>query len=771
MRPVRLDLEGFMAYRDRIEVDFSDADLFVLSGPTGSGKTSVIDAMVFALYGSIPRLDRKHLEPLIHAAADRGRVLFEFSVGDDQWTIARSLQRDGAGAKTTEVRLEGPDVVLDKEREVTARVVDILGLDFDQFTKAVVLPQGAFARFLTDKASDRQDLLRALLDLGLFEEIKVRANQRAIAATARAEGLEETLGKLEIPDQDEIDSTKARLAVLEAALEEAPKRLEEVSTARSMAKTVSEEVEALVARCSALEKAALAAGVESLLADQQAADSAVGEAQKDLDAGASAIASVTEALGNLPRVEDLERVVEAVADKDDVESAIASLSIPDLEKAIEEAEKEAAESRTALSEVMASHSAHALRQDLEPGKECPVCRRTVDELPESDPEVLTSVEDLRQAKENADERVRVVREQLAVATGRADELKSRLEKLTKVIADGPEAAPRLLKEVSELKSRMEDLQTAHRSLRDELAKAEARRAATAEKSTEARAKFVAGRDAVAAEGPPIPDGTLALDLNVFEEWRRGKLETLARDLDAKRAELQQRNDAVVQAEKQVSGWADSLGLESTENPERDLGLAVGRIRADLEGIAQTMDQAAEIRSQLEVEKRSATVAHGLGLHLRANRFEAWVMEEAMHVLVGGANRLLDELSAGAYSLSATAGGFEIIDHRHADQTRPIKSLSGGELFLVSLSLALSMASQLAELANVPSRLESVFLDEGFGSLDQESLDVVASVLDELVGQGRTVGIVTHVRELSDRIPVRFEVTKGPASASVEKVVA
>jgi exonuclease SbcC len=81
-----------------------------------------------------------------------------------------------------------------------------------------------------------------------------------------------------------------------------------------------------------------------------------------------------------------------------------------------------------------------------------------------------------------------------------------------------------------------------------------------------------------------------------------------------------------------------------------------------------------------------------------------------------------------------------------------------------------MAEQLAELTGMSSRLESVLLDEGFGSLDQESLDVVASVLDDLVGKGRTVGIVTHVRELADRMPVRFEVTKGPETASIEKVM-
>jgi exonuclease SbcC len=146
------------------------------------------------------------------------------------------------------------------------------------------------------------------------------------------------------------------------------------------------------------------------------------------------------------------------------------------------------------------------------------------------------------------------------------------------------------------------------------------------------------------------------------------------------------------------------------------------------------------------------------------------LEEALETLVDGANRLLDDLTGGAYSLIAKESQFEVIDHRNADLTRTTRGLSGGETFLVALSLSLSMAEQLAELTGMSSRLESVLLDEGFGSLDQESLDVVGSVLDELVGRGRTVGIVTHVRELADRIPVRFEVTKGPETASIEKVM-
>ncbi|MDQ3343478.1 MAG: AAA family ATPase, partial [Actinomycetota bacterium] len=74
MRPTRLELQGFTAFREAVTVDFSDADLFALSGPTGAGKSSLIDAMCFALYGSVPRLDRRTVAPIIAAGVIEARV-------------------------------------------------------------------------------------------------------------------------------------------------------------------------------------------------------------------------------------------------------------------------------------------------------------------------------------------------------------------------------------------------------------------------------------------------------------------------------------------------------------------------------------------------------------------------------------------------------------------------------------------------------------------------------------------------------------------------
>jgi DNA repair protein SbcC/Rad50 len=142
--------------------------------------------------------------------------------------------------------------------------------------------------------------------------------------------------------------------------------------------------------------------------------------------------------------------------------------------------------------------------------------------------------------------------------------------------------------------------------------------------------------------------------------------------------------------------------------------------------------------------------------------------------VAGASAILAELSGGAYALSvdARSGGFSVVDHAHASQVRSARTLSGGETFLASLALALALADQVASLAVAgAARLEALFLDEGFGTLDPDTLDVVAGALDELGARGRMVGVVTHVRELAERLPVRFEVRKVGGSATVERVEA
>jgi exonuclease SbcC len=160
----------------------------------------------------------------------------------------------------------------------------------------------------------------------------------------------------------------------------------------------------------------------------------------------------------------------------------------------------------------------------------------------------------------------------------------------------------------------------------------------------------------------------------------------------------------------------------------------------------------------------------LGGLLRSDGFPRWLVASALDALVADASRSLAELSGGQFALTHDHGEFLVVDHADADALRPVKTLSGGETFQASLALALALSSQLAGLAaQGAARLESIFLDEGFGTLDEANLETVAGTLEALAARGdRMVGVVTHVAALAERVPVRFAVRRDQRSSWVER---
>jgi exonuclease SbcC len=192
-------------------------------------------------------------------------------------------------------------------------------------------------------------------------------------------------------------------------------------------------------------------------------------------------------------------------------------------------------------------------------------------------------------------------------------------------------------------------------------------------------------------------------------------------------------------------------------------------RVQRERIESSLEELALRKAEREESARNQKVARQLSLELRADHFKKWLFDEVFSALVIGANRRLVDLTVGQYELVMEGRDFEVIDNLSAGNRRSIKTLSGGETFLVSLAMALALAEQVADTAVGETRLDSLFLDEGFGSLDAESLDVVAGVISELGASGKTVGIVTHVAELAEQMPVRYEIRKSSDGATVSEV--
>jgi exonuclease SbcC len=223
MRPLLIEAEGFSAYRTRVTVDLaelseSDIAFFSLTGPTGAGKSSLIDAMIFALYGRIPRLGARAVAPVITAGELRARVRFDFEVDGERYTAVRLVQRTANGGATVrEARLQlGERVLSDGAAHMTKAVEDLLKLGFDDFTRTVVLPQGEFARFLNATPAERQNLLRSLLGLDLYSRVRQLATNRQAVAEALAANAAARLEATAIPEEERLEDLEAKVALLEA---------------------------------------------------------------------------------------------------------------------------------------------------------------------------------------------------------------------------------------------------------------------------------------------------------------------------------------------------------------------------------------------------------------------------------------------------------------------------------------------------------------------------------------------------------------------------
>ncbi|HWS44277.1 MAG TPA: SbcC/MukB-like Walker B domain-containing protein, partial [Acidimicrobiia bacterium] len=266
--------------------------------------------------------------------------------------------------------------------------------------------------------------------------------------------------------------------------------------------------------------------------------------------------------------------------------------------------------------------------------------------------------------------------------------------------------------------------------------------------------------------PPEPSGGLAGAWSAFVAWATREHASRVSEQAAARAEHEQllaaraaRVDALVVQARTCGVAPESVTLPGLRDEIIEQGT---RARNELQQIDDAQERAAKLREQSAAARTEHEVARLLGDLLRSDRFEKWLLAEALDVLVDAASRTLYALSQGRFSLrSSTEEEFVIVDHRNADETRSVRTLSGGETFQASLALALALSDQLASLSAAGGvKLDAIFLDEGFGSLDADTLDAVASTIETLGTEGRMVGIVTHVPALAERVPVRFRVHDG-----------
>lgn len=247
---------------------------------------------------------------------------------------------------------------------------------------------------------------------------------------------------------------------------------------------------------------------------------------------------------------------------------------------------------------------------------------------------------------------------------------------------------------------------------------------------------------------------------------RGEQLRIRRELDLAEARMEELRERI--GRRSIS----RAEVEAMEGALRDRKSEADRAAAAVGGLRREMEIAraknGEWRASKELLGKGADQSRlydRLERYLRGNGFVNYVANERLAEICRRATRILTTLSSGRYEVLARAGeGFVISDHRLGGE-RPPGTLSGGETFLVSLSLALALSDTL-QLERRP--LDLFFLDEGFGSLDAELLETVIDALERIASPERTIGLISHVGILRDRIQRRLIVVP-PAGAEGTRV--
>lgn len=856
MRPIRLEVEGFTSFRKRSEVSFDGLDLFAITGPTGAGKTSILDAILYALYGVTPRLRTGEVTNLVSLGADTVKVLLEFAVGAERYRVARNRK------KSTQVTLEhwkdGEWVpVAGGVKETDAQIATIVGLDFDAFTRAVILPQGEFDRFLRGDTSKRADILKKLLGISMYEEMKQRANKRAAELDAAAKAKEGTLtATYAEATQVTLDQLRDKLRVEQGQLKEHQRQTEELEAlvpvaaqweqVRAQEKQAGADLDAArAAFAKAVQDASDALGTkercEARIAQVDRQIAATGYVEQDwvelnqavplarqkakLEAELAAkrkerqekAAGMAQLAAQLAADGEAFEAARAAYEKRRAaldgarqaqEGLIAAALLEqwrkDLAAALRMAEKQppVEQAEAALEHLRTQHTAEGLRAHLQQGAPCPVCEQVVKKLPKG--ASGGALEDLEQARKIV-QAAQQARAQLESASRNAGGRS--LETLDALIAEAEQAAAALATAAREHEQALERLREAERKRmssqhQQELCEQQMANLDAAIRQMQGQLREAAAELGKYAAWAPLPLSELEASLEEQNRAKKSRDALLFEREQAQRALNKSLLDGTELAARQLSLKQKIEELEAAigelrqkakqlkgQLPEgTDQAVLQGQLRmaaafrdslvkliatsqARVEQTERQMEEAKSLREEIETLRAEGSLYHEMGQLLKDNEFVAFVQREAMRSLAAAASGQLEDLSEKRYTLTLAeeSNEFHVIDHWNGSERRSVRTLSGGESFLASLSLALALSDGIAGYSddNAKARLESLFIDEGISSLDPDSLETAIAALASLKDRDRRmVGVISHITELGSRLPAQIRVEKEQSGSRI-----
>ena len=819
-------------------IDFRELNeqrLFLLEGKTGCGKSTIIDGVVFALYGQDTKGRDEGVRRNSAPEGANAEVSLEFEVDGTMYRINRSPQmKDPETGKTkknhsvdlAEVDVNG-SVIAGRTwsaiKGVADEVARIIRLDVHQFTRIVVLPQGQFSKFLSSKSEERQALLEAIFPIDDWKAIQTTVKN--LAAEARNQGaslldaakqsaavvkshtntllelsedehdserfksiadvnnmhlesvevLAEVSPKLEeknaelLAKQEELEEDKNRIQDVErrnANIKKLANLKKEKETLDKLAPSIEENQQALKNHHEAKRLDAIWKALDKAKSNVNANEESITELLNESQIEAS-IEDLTQEYCT-ERVDELALKISILRDLDSDQQEHTKLhgSLSGLEEEFKSAKERCGEL------VLEQHQDWACKiaqHSLIDGEPCLVCGS------ENHPSPAIDNMESSGALEGAIEQAEEAEQKLLLANQKVNELDLSIKEGLGLLG---------LKEHTDLPS--VDQYVSMKSSFDSLRTLLVKRDTLVDSQTDCQNAWDS------AERPTGMDSSEGISAALLDNETEQELTTNVEGYQAKRAinESELDTDDVKEAEgkSEVDVSKDKEKFDAEMNrfdiEKRTHAVAKARL-TDLKTSSATL---AEAKEEYTNFASSVSDLQWVDEHLRGvNRggnmqmdIVAWILRRWFEAALANANKRLAQIGSGRYSLEMTQTGKQdkktglnigVIDALSDSlQPRSTASLSGGESFYISLALALGMSDVVSEEAGGIT-LGTLFIDEGFGTLDPETLDDVMGVIDDVGGNDRVIGLISHVESLKQRISSRISVKKEGDGTSTTKVEA
>ncbi len=868
MRPITLEMNAFGPYAGHERVDFTllgESGLFLIAGDTGAGKTTLFDAISFALYGvatggSKRRTGRSFRSDFAKPEDDTW-VELTFTHAGKQYTVRRSPEYQKPNRKTPCL----PDASMfcedgrswTKIETVTAAVEELLGLDAGQFAQVAMIAQGDFLSILRADSKTRAAIFRRIFDTQLYENITLLLKERRDAVRASCQAANERYlqfssqllfdEKAENTDEytqnsvhgellldaaeRQIGRDRARLErrqldreQQEAALSDVSARLHSAQTQNEGVKQLSQirqRLDELYAKKPAYDQEAqlvsdarraqeVRAKEEAFLRENQRLAQMQDQLaqqtvrQREAQEKLAAVQPVyQQSLANQQRIEELQlkqqRLQQAIPLFDQHRKAQKSLA--EAEAGLSEKlalRRKAAQTYERLFEAYLADQAGILADTLTDGKPCPVCGSMHHPAPaqhmQSAPD-KAQTDRAAQARDKAEQAASKASQLCAAAREQAEQLRARLSEAV----GGKEPTDEL---EAQCKQKAEQFQHTIVQLRAQME--------SAQKAMQQAENACHAADALLVQSREALQKQQLLCQQEKEKWQNAMGDVGFTDESAYRAALMEPS-ALRQLENRLQQFRQELaGTEATAASLRSLWegktlIDVEALTAQAEALRTQLDELQKQLRLLEIRTdRNRHLLPGLRAAIKDVRSgtEEWTVLEDLYRTVSGnvtgaqkipfenyilqyyfrrviaeANRRLQRMSEGRFSLcqktlaglsGKTGLALDVLDH-HTGKVRDVGTLSGGESFLASLSLALGFADAVQSRRG-GVQLDTLFIDEGFGSLDDDSLRRALEVLNELAGGQRLIGVISHVPMMKACISKKILVQGRTGGGSAVRVV-